>query len=214
MAFFGTIGTSDHGPALRSERLYLRAPAIADYPSWSTLRGQSRDFLTPWEPSWPDGDLSRTSFRQRLRRYQRDLRADSSYTFFIFHAESDALLGGVTLSSLRRGVTQSCALGYWIGEPYARQGFMSEAVGAIVPFVYDDLRLHRIEAACLPNNLASIRLLEKAGFTREGYARGYLRIAGKWQDHILFARLAGDTAASVSAGANIPHLQSVTKQRL
>ena len=195
MAFFGTIGSSEQAPVLRSSRLYLRTPAIADYSSWSALRGLSRDFLTPWEPSWPEDDLTRSAYRRRLRRYRHDQRGDRSYTFFIFQAANDTLLGGVTLSSIRRGVTQSCALGYWIGKPHAGQRYMSEAVAAIIPFVFEGLGLHRIEAACLPANQASIRLLQKAGFAREGYARGYLRIGGKWQDHILFARLAEDSGA-------------------
>lgn len=214
MAFFGTIGASDQGPVLRSTRLFLRTPVVSDYASWSQLRGRSRDFLTPWEPNWPEDDLTRSSFRRRLRRYQRDLRGDRSYTFFLFDITSKTLLGGLTLSAIRRGVTQSCSLGYWIGAPYAQQGYMSEAVGAIVPFVFEGLGLHRIEAACLPSNEASIRLLQNAGFTREGYARGYLRIAGKWQDHILFARLAEDSCAQASGAADIHHLQSVVKHPL
>ncbi|AXS39500.1 GNAT family protein [Breoghania sp. L-A4] len=204
MAFFGTIGVSEQSPVLRSQRLYMRAPVIGDYPSWSALRALSRDFLTPWEPSWPEDDLTRSAFRRRLRRYLHEQRSDRSYTFFVFKAAGDILLGGVTLSSIRRGVTQSCSLGYWIGQPHARNGYMSEAVSVIVPFIFDGLRLHRCEAACLPQNQASIGLLQKAGFTQEGYARGYLKIAGQWQDHVLFARLAEDAAAATLSNAALP----------
>ncbi len=201
MAFFGTIGVSEQGPVLRSTRLYLRAPVIGDYAAWSTLRAVSRDFLTPWEPSWPEDDLTRSSFRRRLRRYLHERRSDHSYTFFLFQSAGDGLIGGLTLSSIRRGVTQSCSLGYWIGQPHARNGYMSEAVTTVLPFIFEGLRLHRVEAACLPQNQASIGLLQKAGFRQEGYARGYLKIAGEWRDHVLFARLAEDGAATLGDAA-------------
>src|SRR3972149_2462202 len=93
----------------------------------------------------------------------------------------------------RRGVTQSCTLGYWIGAKYAQQGYMTAAIRAVTPFVFDSLELHRLDAACLPSNAASIKLLEKTGFKREGLARRYLRINGVWQDHLLYALLDTDT---------------------
>jgi ribosomal-protein-alanine N-acetyltransferase len=101
-------------------------------------------------------------------------------------------VGGVTLNNVRRGVIQAGSLGYWIGAPFARRGFMTAALAALIPYAHGALRLKRIEAACLPHNAASMRLLQKLGFAREGYARQYLCIAGEWQDHVLFARLAGD----------------------
>jgi [ribosomal protein S5]-alanine N-acetyltransferase len=100
-----------------------------------------------------------------------------------------ALVGGLTLANIRRGVAQACSLGYWMGLPFVRHGYMTAAVRAVVPFAFATLRLHRIEAACIPTNAGSIRLLEKNGFVREGYAREYLCINGIWQDHLLFARL-------------------------
>ncbi len=165
---------------------------MADFPAWVELREASRDFLVPWEPTWPADDLTRPAFRRRLRRYLQDIREDTAYPFFIFRSSDHALLGGITLSNVRRGVTQSCALGYWVGKPFARQGVMFAALRALLPFVFEQLRLHRLEAACLPSNTASIRLLEKVGFTREGYARRYLRINGMWQDHVLYAMLHDD----------------------
>lgn len=165
---------------------------MADFPAWVEVREASRDFLVSWEPAWPADDLTRTAFRRRIRRYLQDVREDAAYPFFIFRSANQALLGGLTLSNVRRGVTQSCSVGYWVGQPYARQGVMFAALSAILPFVFDQLRLHRLEAACLPSNTASIRLLEKVGFSREGYARRYLRINGMWQDHILFAMLHDD----------------------
>ena len=104
----------------------------------------------------------------------------------------DALLGGITFSNVRRGVAQSASLGYWIGAPHAHQGYMTEALSAVLDFAFDHLALHRVEAACLPDNEASQGLLLKIGFQDEGYARQYLRINGRWQDHRLFALLKGD----------------------
>jgi ribosomal-protein-alanine N-acetyltransferase len=98
-------------------------------------------------------------------------------------------LGGLTLANIRRGVAQAGSLGYWMGLSFVRHGYMTAAVRAVLPFAFASLRLHRVEAACIPTNAASIRLLEKTGFVREGYAREYLCINGVWQDHLLFARL-------------------------
>ncbi|PLX36380.1 MAG: 30S ribosomal protein S5 alanine N-acetyltransferase [Hyphomicrobiales bacterium] len=184
--------SSSPGPTIRGEGIYLRPPVLSDYSEWAALRGKSRDFLEQWEPSWPSDDLTRTAYRRRVRRYQHEMRQDGSYAFLLFRQGNDELLGGLSLSFIRRGVAQATSLGYWMGEPYAGQGFMTRAVRAVLPFAFNTLRLHRVEAACLPHNAASIRLLEKVGFMREGYARRYLRIDGKWQDHLLFARLADD----------------------
>ncbi len=192
MALLRTASPSDFGPIIESERVLLRTPQVSDYLAWAELRASSREFLMPWEPLWAMDELSRASFRRRVRHYQRDLREDIGYALFIYAAATGGLVGGVTLCNIRRGVTQSCTLGYWIGAQYAQQGYMSAAVRAVVPFVFDSLELHRLEAACLPANMASIRLLEKTGFKREGLARRYLRINGVWQDHLLYALLDSD----------------------
>jgi len=192
MAFFRTVSFSEPLPIIEGDGVYLRAPQMSDYSEWTTLREASRAFLTPWEPTWPSDDLSRSAFRRRLRRYAEDQRADTSYAFFLFRKADDALVGGLTLANIRRGVAQAGSLGYWIGEPFARRGLMTGAIHGLVPFAFGSLRLHRLEAACIPSNAASIRLLEKMAFVREGYAREYLCINGLWQDHLLFARLNGD----------------------
>jgi ribosomal-protein-alanine N-acetyltransferase len=191
MAFFRTVSFSEPLPIVEGDGVFLRAPQMSDYSEWTTLREASRAFLTPWEPTWPSDDLSRSAFRRRLRRYAEDQRADTSYAFFLFRKSDEALVGGLTLANIRRGVAQAGSLGYWIGEPFARRGLMTGAVQGLVPFAFGSLRLHRLEAACIPSNNASIRLLEKVGFVREGYAREYLCINGLWQDHLLFARLNG-----------------------
>jgi ribosomal-protein-alanine N-acetyltransferase len=192
MALLRTVTSNDLGPIIHAERVLLRTPQMSDYPAWAELRAASRDFLTPWEPLWAADELSRASFRRRVRHYLRDLREDMGYALFIFCASSGDLVGGLTLCNVRRGVTQACTLGYWIGAPYARQGYMTAAVRAVIPFVFDSIELHRLEAACLPANTASMRLLERTGFTREGLARRYLKINGVWQDHLLYGLLESD----------------------
>jgi ribosomal-protein-alanine N-acetyltransferase len=189
MAFFRSTPSTDVFPSVHGEGVYLRAPQPSDFSEWAALRETSRSFLTPWEPVWPADDLTRSAFRRRLRRYAEDIRTDLAYPFFIFDRRHNALVGGLTLANIRRGVAQTGSVGYWIGAPFARQGFMTRAVRAVIPFCFDALRLHRVEAACIPTNAASIRLLEKTGFRREGYAREYLCIDGVWQDHLLYARL-------------------------
>lgn len=192
MAFFRSVSFNDNAPAIAGPGVVLRAPLAGDYPAWASLREQSRDFLIPWEPTWPADDLSRTAFRRRIKRYAEDQRNDLAYAFLIFRSGDNALVGGLTLANIRRGVAQAGSIGYWIGAPFARQGYMTAALRALIPFGFDTLRLHRLEAACIPDNAASIRLLEKTGFRREGYARQYLCINGVWQDHLLFARLKDD----------------------
>lgn len=186
------FGDAPSTPPLMGRRVYLRPPRSGDWREWADLRLYSRDFLTPWEPAWPREALAKATFRQRLRRNARDWRNDQAYAFFVFKQLDDALIGGITLSGLRRGVTQSGSLGYWIGRPYARQGYMSEVVQCVLDFAFDSLGLHRVEAACLTHNEASRRLLLTSGFTHEGVGRGYLRIDGAWQDHLLFAVLRAD----------------------
>jgi [ribosomal protein S5]-alanine N-acetyltransferase len=189
MAFFRTINFSEPLPTVIGDGVILRIPQVTDYAEWAALREQSRDFLTPWEPTWPADDLSRSAFRRRIRRYAEDLRTDQSYAFLISRSADNTLLGGLTLANIRRGVAQAGSLGYWMGQPHVRKGYMTAAVRAMIPFAFSTLRLHRVEAACIPSNTASIRLLENTGFVREGYARDYLCINGMWQDHLLYGRL-------------------------
>ena len=166
----------------------LRPPERGDYEDWSSLRARSRNFLAPFEPSWPPDALSRANFRVRVARYAEDWRTDQAYNFFIF-AHDETLLGGIGLANIRRGVSETASLGYWIGEPFARQGYMTAALPLVLDFAFGRLRLHRVEAACLPTNAPSRALLLGAGFEQEGYARQYLCIDGRWQDHLLFAIL-------------------------
>jgi ribosomal-protein-alanine N-acetyltransferase len=196
MAFFRTIKFSEPLPSIAGDGVTLRTPQMTDFPEWAALREASRDFLTPWEPTWPSDDLTRSAFRRRIRRYTEDLRTDQGYAFLIFRHSDGVLVGGLTLANIRRGVAQAGSIGYWMGLPHIRQGYMTAAVRAVIPFAFATLRLHRLEAACIPTNAGSIRLLENSGFQREGYAREYLCINGIWQDHLLYARLKDAPPAS------------------
>ncbi len=187
---------SDTGLRVEGERVFLRPPRAVDYAAWSDLRRRSRGFLQPWEPSWPADDLSRAAFRRRLSAYQRDIDLGVGYAFLVFRRDDRALVGGITLSNIRRGVAQMGTVGYWIGEPFARGGHTLDAVRALTTFSFTRLGLHRLEAACLPENEPSRRLLLRAGFELEGKAAAYLKINGDWRDHLLFGLVAGAPARS------------------
>ena len=187
-------------PALRAENVSLRLPVRGDYREWAALRDASRSFLEPWEPRWAPDELSRSAWQQRLRRYREDFSVGSAVAFLIFENTTGALGGGITLGHIRHGVAQSGQIGYWMGERHAGKGYMSEAIGLVASYGFDTLRLHRIEAACIPDNARSIRVLEKAGFRREGLLRSYLRINGSWQDHYLYALIAGDHRGGTMRG--------------
>lgn len=192
MALFRLPSSAPPPLAPRGSGLSLRVPQMSDFAQWSQLREMSRAFLTPWEPIWPSDDLTRSGFRRRLRRYEEDLAADRAYPFLIFRERDEMLVGGVTLANVRRGIVQAGTVGYWIGAPFAGNGYMTAALKVLLPSLFGELNLHRIEAACIPTNTASVRVLEKCGFVREGKARRYLCINGVWQDHYLFGLLADD----------------------
>lgn len=173
-------------------RVTLRAPRRSDQKAWIDIRSRSKTFLEPWEPAWSRDALSPNAFRRRYERVEDEWRAGIGYGLFITDNETGNLLGGVTLANVRRGVVESANIGYWIGAPYARKGFMSEGLQIALDFSFRKLGLHRVEAACLVHNDASRNLLLKSGFQAEGRARKYLCIAGRWQDHDTFAILRTD----------------------
>ena len=156
---FDIFGRRPPGTTLRGETIYLRPPHRRDQRQWLHVRRVSRAFLQPWEPTWPKDATERSAFRRRLRRFNEDWLAGTAYTFFLFDRESHDLLGGITLSNLRAGVTQSGTIGYWVGEPYVRRGHMSAAVDLVLDYAFDELGLHRVEAACLIDNEASAGVL-------------------------------------------------------
>ena len=203
MAFLRSSSTHDSAHMVHGRSVWLRPLTMSDYASWAELRARSREHLTPWEPVWQRDELTRSAFRRRVRHYQREAREDLGYAFLIFKERGDELVGGLTLSNVRRGVTQAAVLGYWLGLPYVKQGYMLGAVGAAAGFAFQDLGLHRLEAATMPNNVASIRVLERNGFRREGLARRLLKINGKWEDHALYALLLEDFARAQDIASEV-----------
>jgi ribosomal-protein-alanine N-acetyltransferase len=175
----------------------LRAGEPEDWKNWRAMREMSRDFLTPWEPLWPANALSAHFFNGLLRRQWREWRQDKAYAFMVFLKKEDnepgGLLGGIALNDVQRGIAQKASLGYWIGLPHAGRGYMTEAAGLVCDFAFNRLRLHRIEASCLPHNEPSRKLLTRLGFTEEGFAKSYLRINGKWEDHVLWGMVKPET---------------------
>jgi [ribosomal protein S5]-alanine N-acetyltransferase len=198
VAFLRSIRPDEDFEVVHGRALTLRQPVVGDYMEWAELRALSRAHLTPWEPTWSQDDLSRAMYRRRLRAYAKDVHNDVSYPYFIFDNTSGTLLGGITLSNVRRGSAQTASLGYWMGAPYTGRGHMREAVGMLLPMVFNALRLHRIEAATMLKNFASMRVLESVGFEREGLAHSYLKINGRWEDHLLYARLADGSVRGTS----------------
>ena len=174
------------GPVVKGRGVTLRPPRASDHEAWAALRQASHAYLQPWEPIWPEDDLTRAAYKRRLSIYAREMDAGNAWPFFIFADSDQALVGAITLSNVRRGVAESGTLGYWVGQAHAGRGYATAAVRAVVAHAFDDLKLHRVEAACVPTNHASRRVLEKAGFTLEGRARAYLKINGAWADHLLF----------------------------
>ncbi len=171
---------------LRGRSISLRLPQMRDYPAWYKLRRDSHEFLKPFEPRWTEADLGRRVFSMRVRRARQEAEQGSDYTFFVFLNDgSETLVGGITLSNIRRRAAQFVNLGYWMGQPYAGQGLMTEVVGLALRFIFETLDLHRVHAAFLPHNVASRRVLEKNGFVEEGFAERYLQIDGRWEDHVL-----------------------------
>lgn len=179
-------------PELHGDDHLLRLPRRSDYRQWHSLRHESHDFLQPWEPTWRNDELSENAFRLRVRRAQKDFAAGYALHFLLFRRADMALLGGLTVGLIRRGAARSCMIGYWMGARYAGQGHMLAALKVAIPYIHEELKLHRIEAACIPENRRSVRLLEKAGFVREGILRKYLQIDGVWHDHLMFSRLPED----------------------
>jgi ribosomal-protein-alanine N-acetyltransferase len=178
---------------LENDRYFLRLPRYQDFNQWHRLRAESRKFLEPWEPTWRRDELTEGAYRARVVRGKQEYTSGQAVPLFIFLKGDMTLVGGVTIGYIRRGAAQSCMIGYWMGERHAGQGHMFAALQMVIPYIFTGLELHRIEAACIPDNARSIRLLEKAGFQREGYLRGYLKINGQWHDHVMFSRLATDT---------------------
>lgn len=185
---------------VETERLTLRPPEHGDYRAWADLREASTSFLTPWEPLWAADHLSRKAFTNRVYWSKRAMAQGSAMPVLLIRREDQRLLGAITLDNIRRGPVQAGTLGYWIGQPFARQGYMREAILAMVHYAFTSLDLSRVEAACLPENAASRGVLERTGFKYEGVAQSYLQIAGRWRNHVLYANLRGDRRGRTEIG--------------
>lgn len=183
---------------LTGPNLQIRQPRPADYKAWCSLRADSQDFLKQWEPKWASDALTKAGYKRRLTKFLDDWQAGTGCAFFIHRNSDKQLVGGITISNIRRGIVQSANIGYWIGEAYARQGYMTEALQLTLEYCFRVLSLHRIEAACLQHNQPSRKLLENNGFTEEGLARQYLCIDSKWQDHVTYAILRTDPRPVIS----------------
>ena len=173
---------------MRNEEILLREPRADDYAEWRAVRLESRPFLKPFEPRWTESDLKKTVFQSRLSRARKEKSNGTEFSFFIFVANEDQhqMVGGITLSNIRRRVAQQVNIGYWMAVNAAGKGIMTRAVATVLPFIFEDLDLHRVHAACLPDNIPSRRVLEKNGFCEEGFAKHYLQIDGDWRDHVLY----------------------------
>ena len=177
---------------LTGERVFLRPPKRRDALKWQKLRMSSKSFLVPWEPSWDASSCTRRAYLRYFKNSNYLANMDRAYSFLIFKTDDKTLLGGINIGNVRRGVSQSASLGYWIGEKHSRNGYMKEALKLLIPSLFIDLRLNRIEAATLEENIASKNLLKKIGFKKEGVLRKYLKINGAWRDHILYGLLEND----------------------
>ena len=184
---------------VETERLTLRPPIHTDYRAWTALRIKSREYLTPWEPAWASDHLTRKAFTNRVYWAQRSIANGSAVPLFLIRREVEALVGAITLDNIRRGPAQSGTTGYWVGAPFARAGYMREALQAVVHYAFTTLDLSRLEAGCLPENAASRGLLEKCGYKYEGVAQSYLQINGRWRNHVLYANLRGDRRGKTDA---------------
>lgn len=183
-----------------TERLFLRPPMHSDFRAWTALRRDSADFLMPWEPTWATDHLSRKAFTNRVYWAQRSIANGTAVPLFLIRRSDEGLLGAITLDNIRRGPAQAGTTGYWIGAPFARQGYMREAIQAVVHHAFTVLDISRIEAGCLPENAPSRRLLESCGYKYEGVAQSYLQINGRWRTHVLYANLRHDRRGKTDVG--------------
>jgi [ribosomal protein S5]-alanine N-acetyltransferase len=186
--------------SIETERMTLRLPTHADFRSWSELRESSADHLRPWEPVWAHDHLSRKAFTNRVYWAGRAEGQGTALPLLMFHRDDQRLLGALTLDNIRRGPVQAGTLGYWVGAPFARRGYMKEAVLALVHYAFFTMDLSRIESACLPENTPSRGVLEKTGFKYEGVAQSYLQINGRWRNHVLYANLRHDRRGRTDVG--------------
>jgi ribosomal-protein-alanine N-acetyltransferase len=176
---------------LKGKKVWLRPPKSEDFEEFTTLNAASRKF----HRGLANPPLDRKGFDGLLLRNEQE----SNECFVICRADDGAIAGMINLSQIFRGNFQNAYLGYYLGEKFTRQGFMSEAIELILRFAFKDLKLHRIEANVQPHNLSSLAVLQKNGFTKEGFSRKYLKIDKRWRDHERWAIVAEDWAKKVKS---------------
>ena len=166
----------------------LRPP---DYPAWRDVRVASRDWLKPWEPApdpgAPDPVADAEAFRGRCGAWDRQRQFDNAYGFGLFLADSESFIGEVSLGTVQRGPFQSASIGYWVDAAHAGRGYVPEGVGLILQYGFEQIALHRMEAAIVPRNTASRRVAEKLGLREEGTSLRFLQIDGAYEDHVRYA---------------------------
>lgn len=171
----------------------MRPPRSSDVGSILAAMRRNEAHLRPWSPlrAGADRRTSLPTAAHDIAAARRSWRRDESYTFYLFDVRKDApkghVLGRVTLGRVLRGPFQNVFLGYWLDATCQSKGLMTEAVSAVVGFAFGPLGLHRVQASIMPRNVASTRVVEKLGFRHEGVSLRYLQIAGKWEDHAIYA---------------------------
>lgn len=193
------MGTPSLSTRLAGPRVALRAPKPGDVRALGELMRLNVEHLRPWSPAAPPGHNphSLVSLAKTIVNQRRAWRDDRAYTFLVEH--DGALVGRVSLTEVSRGPFQNVFLGYWIDRERQGLGLTTEAVGLAVDFALGPLELHRVQAGVMPHNAASRRVLGKLGFREEGVSRRYLRIAGAWQDHVIYAKTKEDEASAPSS---------------
>lgn len=182
---------------LAGRRITLRPLTVADFDEWHEVRHRCREWLVPWEPRIAPGHADpsedRRAFAARCGARERERQLGSGYGFGIF--VDGRFRGEINISSIQRGPFQNSYVGYWIDAAVAGQGYVPEAVVAILRFAFEELGLHRVQIAIIPRNTKSRRVVEKLEIRNEGVAERYLEINGRWEDHIRFAITAEEWAA-------------------
>jgi [ribosomal protein S5]-alanine N-acetyltransferase len=181
--------------ALQSDEIILRPARMRDRARWNIVRAENKEWLSPWEatlPKLPENSpayedySTHPSFYEMVRLLNREARAGRSYSFLIWHGPN--LVGQVTMGGVMYGALRGAHIGYWIDRNFANRGFTTQAVKLISGFGFSELGLHRIEINVRPENGASCRVAEKAGFISEGQRSAFLHIDGAWRDHICFVK--------------------------
>lgn len=181
---------------LEAGAIYIRLVEPEDAAAMLHLLERNRNFFKPFEPRRPPDQWTEQAQRDLLVASVKRRESGDEYGFGIFLTETDELIGRVNLSNVVRKAFLNAYLGYYIDRDHNGRGYMTTTVDAIVDFAFGPAHLHRVQAAVMPENSASIRVLEKAGFRREGFAPHYLRIDGRWRDHHLYATTVEDRRTS------------------